>query len=314
MARRALRREGPRYLQATPRQPEEVWSWRSRETAMALLLALRRTVALPQPCGGLLLRFLLERAPTLATWSEAVSVGQDLRSAAFRATLPWRMWGAAHGGLVYTREPMAATRLGRYTELRVLGLSGHERCGIVLGVTLVRPGSCGGPSPQDMSQVPWCFWGLPRCSTPPFQLGTLVGYLATWSGELVLFVNGVEMGRAACPAIAGGAELWLVVDLSHDVMYMEVLDSEPPDKVVSGLVPEVRRCLWGCEQRARVRARGSAGRLLLQFSASKALAEGARHLRDAWRTTFLAFGAPVQDAEAAATAAQGSAAHSVLAE
>uniref|UniRef100_A0A7S4PTB4 Uncharacterized protein n=1 Tax=Alexandrium monilatum TaxID=311494 RepID=A0A7S4PTB4_9DINO len=132
------------------------WSRRSRELLVAALLVLRRRGVVVRPCEVLLARFLLEPPPTLATWSPAVEVSAPLgRMASCR-------WSPHAGHLVFTAQPMAETPQGRYAELRVMRLSGQARCGIVLGVTLLRPGTWAGRPPRDVSAVPRCVWGVPR--------------------------------------------------------------------------------------------------------------------------------------------------------
>merc|ERR1711924_400458 len=77
---------------------------------------------------------------------------------------------------------------------------------------------------------------------PRFRVGMRVGYLVSWHGELVLFIDGVEVGRARVARLANTADVWLVVDLSHDVMAVTLLDEEPPEDPEPGILPATRRC------------------------------------------------------------------------
>lgn len=214
-----------------PIDDAERWSRRSRDTAAILLLVLQRRVLLPQPCANLFLRFLLEPTPSLATWSDSVCLLESGRSAACYESC------RSQGSLVFTAQPMVVTPEGRYSELSVSALAGQtfwglmlglQRPGIILGVTATQPGSWK-HVPYNISVVPQCVWGLPRCSTPPFKIGTRIGYLVSRSGDLALFVNDEKVGEAPAPrGLADCPELWLVVDLSHDVEQVQIRDAEPP--------------------------------------------------------------------------------------
>merc|ERR1712107_505876 len=104
---------------------------------------------------------------------------------------------------------MRVVARGRFSESRVDALSGDKRCGIILGVAMVCPHNWN-HAPWDIREVPNCIWGHPRCSMPPFRVGTRIGYLVANSGDLVLLIDGVEVGRAPCHALAEASmDLWL---------------------------------------------------------------------------------------------------------
>lgn len=186
-------------------------------------MALRRRGDFPQPCAESLARFLLEPRPSLASWSPAVQVSPSGNAACCR-------WVSRCGSLIFTGTPMSYCKEGRYTELHVKRLSGDRQCGIVLGVTLQEPGTWS-QVPHCIQSVPHCAWGLPRCRAPRFEVGTRIGYLVSWAGELVLFVNGEEVGRTVCQELSGSHDIWLVADLSHDVDMVAIVDEEPPRQV-----------------------------------------------------------------------------------
>lgn len=186
-------------------------------------MALRRKGDFPQTCAERLARFLLEPRPSVATWSPAVQVASSGETA-------WCRWASSHGNLIFTGTPMSYCKEGRYAEFLVKRLSGNQQCGIVLGVTLQEPGTWS-QVPHCIQSVPLCAWGLPRCRAPRFEVGTRIGYLVSWAGELVLFVNGGEVGRSTCPELSGSHDIWLVADLSHDVDMVAIVDEEPPRQV-----------------------------------------------------------------------------------
>eukprot|EP00927_Polykrikos_kofoidii_P077969 TRINITY_DN74850_c0_g1_i1.p1 TRINITY_DN74850_c0_g1~~TRINITY_DN74850_c0_g1_i1.p1 ORF type:complete len:314 (+),score=25.31 TRINITY_DN74850_c0_g1_i1:119-1060(+) len=212
------------------------WSVHSRKGAITVLIALRRQCgSLPQPCAELLLRFLLEPVPRLTSWSESIAISRDGRIARSRGRYQLRARSSALGlgFLTFTAQPMTVSDQGRYVELLVSKLAGDANCGVVLGVTACPPGleswGTAGP-PGDIRCVPKCIWGLPRCSTPRFRVGNRIGYLVTKLGELVFYVDSVEVGRSSCASLVGDSDLWLVVDLSHDVSEITILDVASPSE------------------------------------------------------------------------------------
>lgn len=207
-----------------------IYCWRSRQQAYISLMALRRRCPLPQPASKLILRCLLRPCVSLATWTEGVVLSPGGHEAVCRsaARFPRSQASSDHGCLVFSAQPLAATPQGRYTEVLVTKLGGDLRCGLVMGVTQVKPGSWPHGVPVCVQAVPGCMWGLPRCRAPRIRLGTRLGYLVTWRGDLVLFVDGAELGRCSCPQLSGDDPLWLVVDLSHDVVGIAIEDADVP--------------------------------------------------------------------------------------
>jgi len=176
------------------------WTWRSRRAAETMLLAARkRFPELPLTCNQILMRFLLEPMPQFSTWTDAILLDRlrqraRLRICTLSEILQFLPNGNTvnRGSLVYSAQPLLACKEGRYIELHVDGLSGDARCGIVLGVTLTQPGNWEGAPPADIQAVPNCVWGLPKARMSRFRMGTRLGYLVSWSGDLVLYIDGAE--------------------------------------------------------------------------------------------------------------------------
>eukprot|EP00929_Paragymnodinium_shiwhaense_P110039 TRINITY_DN76729_c0_g1_i1.p1 TRINITY_DN76729_c0_g1~~TRINITY_DN76729_c0_g1_i1.p1 ORF type:complete len:294 (+),score=13.90 TRINITY_DN76729_c0_g1_i1:168-1049(+) len=228
------------------------WSWPSRRAALTLLLALRRSkTQLPAECTNLLVCFLLERPSRLVSWSACVSIRHSGRTACSwvsGVTYVRRTRGGyvtvGSGALAFSAQPLASSHEGRYVELHVDAVSGNDKCGLIMGITATEPGgSHGWADIQDIGSVPQCIWGLPRIrATSRFRMGSHIGYQATYDGDLVLYIDGKEVGRQLVPAVRGRQDLWLVLDLSHDVRQVTILDTNLP--LPQRRFNPLRRSLW----------------------------------------------------------------------
>lgn len=181
----------------------------------------------------LLSELLVEPPPSFATTSavELLSDSSVRRVDCPETPLSLRSWVRA-GPIVSL--PMRRVPQGRdlWAEIRVEGVCGHARVGLLLGVCPAEPDLATVAVPT-LADVPGCVFGVPRLSKKVrFKPGTVVGVLLTAAdGGLTLFADGGRAGQQACvfdPLKEGSVDRFhLLVDLSFDVSACSVSDGFP---------------------------------------------------------------------------------------